>query len=104
MKKYLAFAIPFLLIVCQPAIAQQSQRNAPTRIQGNTNVTAVTNNMNAVAIGEGNVAKNRVGVVQGDKKGNTNIAVAAGNVSTVVIGRNKKACTNIGGIVSDECK
>jgi len=102
--KYFAYAISLLAIVCQPVAAQQSQKNAPTRIQGNTNITAVTNNMTAVAIGEGNVAKNRVGVVQGAKKGNTNIAVAAGNVSTVVVGRNKKACTNIGGIVNDECK
>jgi hypothetical protein len=60
--------------------------------------------MTAVAAGEGNVAKNRVGVVQGEQKGNTKINVAAGNVTTVAIGRNRKACTNIGGKVSDECK
>lgn len=60
--------------------------------------------MTAIAAGENNVAKNRVGVVQGEKRGDTKINVAAGNVTTIAIGRNKKACTNIGGIVSDECK
>ena len=83
------------------ALAQNSQR---TKIQGNTEINATTNNMTAIAVGEGNVAKNRVGVVQGDQRGNTKINVAAGNVTTVAAGRNRKACTNIGGKVSDECK
>ncbi|MBS1190017.1 MAG: hypothetical protein H6R10_1809 [Rhodocyclaceae bacterium] len=81
--------------------AQTSQR---TRIQGNTEINATTNNMTAVATGRDTVAKNRVGVIQGEKKGDTRISVAAGNVVTVAGGRNKKACTNIGGIVSNECK
>jgi len=83
------------------ASAQMSQR---TQIQGNTEINVSTNNTTAVAVGENNVAKNRVGVIQGKKKGNTKINVSAANVTTVVVGRNKKACTNIGGIVSDECK
>ncbi|MCK6413025.1 MAG: hypothetical protein L6Q55_11455 [Azonexus sp.] len=81
--------------------AQTSQR---TRVQGNTEITASTNNMTAIATGENTVAKNRVGVVQGDVKNNTRISVSATNVTTIVGGRNKKACTNIGGIVSNECK
>ena len=60
--------------------------------------------MTAIATGENTVAKNRVGVVQGDVKNNTRISVSAMNVTTIVGGRNKKACTNIGGIVSNECK
>jgi len=60
--------------------------------------------MTAIATGENTVAKNRVGVVQGDVKNNTRISVSATNVTTIVGGRNKKACTNIGGIVSNECK
>jgi len=75
-----------------------------TRIQGNTEINASSNNTTAVAVGSNVVAKNRVGVVQGDKKGNTRINVSTSNVTTVVSGRNKKACTNIGAIVSDECK
>lgn len=83
------------------AYAQNSQR---TKIQGNTEINATTKNMTAIATGDNNVAKNRVGVVQGEKRGDTKINVVAGNVTTIAVGRNKKACTNIGGIVSDECK
>lgn len=80
------------------ALAQVSQR---TKIQGNTEINVSTDNTTAVAIGQNNVAKNRIGVVQGDKKGNTKINVSAGNVTTVVSGRNKKAVTNIGGVVNE---
>lgn len=84
------------------AAAQTSQR---THVQGNTEINATTQNMTAVASGgEGNVARNRVGVIQGDKKGDIRINVTAANVTTVAGGRNKKACTNIGGVVSNECK
>lgn len=83
------------------AYAQTSQK---TRIQGNTEINVSTQNTTAIATGENNVARNRIGVVQGGKKGNTKITVNAANVTTVVSGRNKKACTNIGGVVSDECK
>lgn len=87
------------LAVSQPSLAQKA-----TRIQGNTEINASSNNTTAVAIGSNNVAKNRIGVIQGEKRGNTRINVATSNVTTVVSGRNKKACTNIGAIVSDECK
>lgn len=87
--------------LCAPAIAQNSQR---TKIQGNTEINVATKNMTAIATGENTVAKNRVGVIQGEKKGNTRINVVATNVTTIAGGRNKKACTNIGGIVSNECK
>lgn len=81
--------------------AQVSQR---TQIKGNTEINVSTENTTAVAAGENNVARNRIGVVQGNKTGNTKINVNAANVTTVVGGRNKKACTNIGSIVSDDCK
>ena len=90
-----------LLLVAGNAAAQVSQR---TKIQGNTEINVSTQNTTAIATGENNVARNRIGVVQGNKKGDTKITVNAANVTTVVGGRNKKACTNIGGIVSDECK
>ncbi|MDK9702026.1 MAG: hypothetical protein OEL20_02730 [Sulfuritalea sp.] len=89
-----------LILIAAGAMAQTSQ----TRVKGNTEINVRTENTTAVATGEGNVAKNRVGVIQGDKKGDTKISVSATNVTTVVSGRNKKACTNIGGIVKDECK
>ena len=88
-----------LCLVPGIAVAQKS-----TRIQGNTEINVNTENTTAIATGENNVAKNRVGVIKGDKKGDTKINVNATNVTTVVSGRNKKACTNIGSIVSDECK
>ena len=97
------FGLTVLVLVAftGSAYAQTSQR---TKIQGNTEINASAQNMTAVAAVQGNVAKNRVGVVQGDQKGNTRVNVAAGNVTTIAIGRNRKACTNIGGVVSDECK
>ncbi|HJW25676.1 MAG TPA: hypothetical protein VJ576_12325 [Rhodocyclaceae bacterium] len=90
-----------LALAAGSAWAQTSQR---TRIQGNTEINANTNNMTAVATGRDTVAKNRVGVIQGDKRGDTRISVSAGNVVTIAGGRGKKACTNIGGVVSNECK
>jgi hypothetical protein len=73
-------------------------------VQGNTEINVQSNNVTAIATGENNVARNRIGVIKGDKKGDMKITVNASNVTTVVGGRNKKACTNIGGVVSDECK
>lgn len=89
-----------LVSVATVATAQSSQ----TRIKGNTDINVTTQNTTAVATGENNVAKNRIGVIKGDKTGDTKISVNAANVVTVVGGRNKKACTNIGAIVKDECK
>jgi len=83
------------------AWAQTSQR---TKITGNTEINVNTDNTTAIATGTGNVAKNRIGVVQGNIQGNTHVSVNAANVTTIVGGRNKKACTNIGSIVSDDCK
>ena len=89
-----------LALIAAGSMAQTSQ----TRIKGNTEINVTTQNTTAVATGENNVAKNRIGVIQGDKKGDTKISVSATNVTTVVGGRNKKTCTNIGAIVKDECK
>jgi len=101
------FALLAALSISQSCHAQKTTRvqgNTTTRVQGNTEINASTRNTAAVAIGSNNVARNRVGVIQGDKRGNTRINVSAANVTTVAAGRNRKACTNIGAIVSDECK
>lgn len=92
-----------LSLCALPALAQSSQ-GATTRIQGNTEINVQAKDVTAIAAGENNVARNRIGVIKGEKKGNTKITVNAANVTTVVGGHNKKACTNIGSIVSDECK
>lgn len=89
------------IFVSLPVVGQVSQR---TNIKGNTEINATTKNMTAIAAGQGNVAKNRVGVVQGEKRGDTKINVVTENITTIAVGRNRKACTNIGGVVSDECK
>ena len=89
-----------LLAVSSVAMAQKS-----SHIKGNTEIDVVTKNTTAVAVGQDNVAKNRIGVVKGDKTGDTKVSVSAANVVTVAGGRNKKACTNIGVISKDnECK
>ena len=97
----IALLIVALSVSTGTAYAQASQRS---HIQGNTEINASSKDTTAVATGENSVARNRIGVVKGDKKGNTKVTVNAANVTTVVSGHGKKACTNIGGIVSDECK
>lgn len=84
------------------SFAQTSQSR--TTVRGNTEINVSTKNTTAIATGQNNVARNRIGVVQGNKQGDTKIIVNTENVTTVVGGRNKKACTNIGGVISDECK
>lgn len=102
MKKVLAgiFSISILISGFQ-VNAQISQK---THVKGKTEINVSTEGATAIASGQNNVAKNRIGVVKGDKVGDTKITVKTGTVTTVVSGRNKKACTNIGGIVNDECK
>lgn len=92
------------LVSCLVVCISSAQVRQGTKIQGNTEINVSTENTTAIATGEHNVARNKIGVIQGDKKGNTKISVNAANITTVVGGRNKKACTNIGSIVSDECK
>jgi len=101
MTKIFASAL-VLFFAVGSACAQTSQRT--TRIQGNTEINASANNMAAIAVGRDTVAKNRVGVIQGDKRGDTRINVATSNVVTIAGGKGHKACTNIGGVVSNECK
>ncbi|OIP12589.1 MAG: hypothetical protein AUK53_07445 [Betaproteobacteria bacterium CG2_30_59_46] len=92
------------LTLCMAASVADAQVSQRTQIKGNTEINVSTENTTAIATGENNVARNRIGVVKGNKTGNTRINVNAANVTTVVGGRNKKACTNIGSIVSDDCK
>lgn len=92
-----------LSILCRDVYAQVSQSSS-TKIQGNIEINAQSDNMTAVATGTNSVAKNRVGVVDGPHKGNTKISVDVKNVTTVSGGNNRKACTTIGGVTKDECK
>lgn len=101
--KLSVFVLASLLASMTTLATAQVRQGPATRIQGNTEINVQTTDVTAVATGENNVAKNRIGVIKGDKKGDTKITVNAAKVTTIVGGRNKKACTNIGGIVSDEC-
>lgn len=92
-----------LMLLTVEAHAQMSQQQR-TKVQGNTEINVNAKNVTAIAAGEGNVAKNRIGVIKGEKQGDMRISVSAANVTTIASGRNKKACTNIGGVVSNECK
>lgn len=91
------------LVLISISAAGFAQMSARTKIQGNTEINVSTENTTAIAVGQNNVAKNRIGVIQGNKRGDTKINVSAANVTTVVGGRNRKACTNIG-VIADECK
>ena len=97
------YSLCSLLVLCM-GMAQAQISQPSTQIKGNTEINVTTSNTTAIATGENNVARNRIGVVQENKSGNMKISVNASNVTTVASGRNKKACTNIGGVVSDECK
>ena len=100
--KFKVMSLLLLWTFCCAATAQVNQ-GPTTRIQGNTEINVQTSDVNAMAVGRNNVAKNRICVIKGEKKGDTKITVNAAKVTTIAGGRNKKACTNIGGIVSDEC-
>ena len=95
---------PVCFVLCLAACAAAAQVRQATKVQGNNEINVATENTTAIATGQNNTARNRIGVIQGSKKGDTKINVNAVNVTTVVGGSHKKACTNIGSIVSDECK
>ena len=94
----------YTMLVFGASLTNAQISQPTTQIKGNTEINVSTSNTTAIATGENNVARNRIGVVQENKSGNMKISVNASNITTVASGRNKKACTNIGGVVSDECK
>ena len=67
-------------------------------IQGNTNIKANAENVNAVAVGQNNTAKNAVGAIKGGTniKGNTNIKANAKNVNAVAVGKGNTATNDVG--------
>lgn len=80
-------------------VMSSSNPNA-TQIQGNTNIKASAENVNAVAVGEGNTAKNAVGAIKGGTQiqGNTNIKAKAKNVNAIAVGKNNTATNDVGTI------
>ena len=93
---FVAFAL-----VAAPAFAQQAQRSSNpqgVQIQGNTNINADQKNVTAVAVGEGNVAKNTAGAIKGGTQiqGNTNIKASQKNATAVAVGKGNKAANEAG--------
>jgi len=88
-------------VAATPVFAQQAQRSSNpqgVKIEGNTNVIGVNQNTAAVAIGEGNTAKNTAGDIKGgtEIKGNTNVIGVNKNTAAVAIGKNNTAANEAG--------
>ncbi|HZX29784.1 MAG TPA: hypothetical protein VFF03_00395 [Rhodocyclaceae bacterium] len=88
-------------VIAAPAFAQQAQRSSNpqgVQIQGNTNIQAENKNVTAVAVGEGNEAKNTTGAIKGGTQiqGNTNIKASQKNATAVAVGKNNTAANEAG--------
>lgn len=88
-------------IVASPAFAQSTQRSSNpqgVQIQGNTEIKADQKNVTAVAVGEGNVAKNTAGAIKGGTQiqGNTKIKASQKNATAVAQGKNNTAANEAG--------
>ena len=88
-------------VVSAPAFAQQAQRSSNpqgVQIQGNTNIQAENKNVSAVAVGEGNEAKNTTGAIKGGTQiqGNTNIKAKQTNATAIAVGKGNAAANEAG--------
>ena len=88
-------------VIAAPAFAQQAQRSSNpqgVQIQGNTNIQAENKNVTAVAVGEGNTAKNTTGAITGGTQiqGNTTIKASQKNATAVAVGKNNTAANEAG--------
>lgn len=70
------------------------------QIQGNTNINAKTQNNSAIAVGEGNSAKNSTGAIRSGTqiKGNTNLNASSKNSTAVAVGKGNSAVNQAGTI------
>jgi hypothetical protein len=68
------------------------------QIQGDTEIKADQKNVAAIAVGEGNTAKNTAGAIKGGTQiqGNTKIAAKQKNTAAVAVGKNNKAVNDAG--------
>ncbi|MEN9481955.1 MAG: hypothetical protein RLZZ298_3350 [Pseudomonadota bacterium] len=88
-------------VISSPVFAQQAQRSSNpqgVQIQGNTNIAAENKGVAAVAVGEGNEAKNTTGAIKGGTQiqGNTNIKAKQTNATAVAVGKNNTAANEAG--------
>ncbi|MDP2785180.1 MAG: hypothetical protein Q8O38_11400 [Sulfurimicrobium sp.] len=68
------------------------------QIQGNTEIKADQKNVTAVAVGEGNTAKNTAGAIKGGTQiqGNTKIKASQKNATAVAVGKGNAAANEAG--------
>lgn len=88
-------------VIASPAFAQQTQRSSNpqgVQIQGNTDIKAKQENTTAVAVGEGNTAKNTAGAIKGGTQiqGNTKIKASQKNTTAVAVGKGNTAANEAG--------
>lgn len=78
-------------------VAQESQADK-VQIKGNTTMNAKSHNSNAVAVGEGNNARNTAGAIRGGTQiqGNTRINAASNNANAIAVGRGNNAANQAG--------
>ena len=84
----------------KPGGVQVTGNPGGVQIQGNTNINANAKDVNAVAVGKGNTARNAVGAIKGGTQiqGNTNINANAKNVNAVAVGKGNTATNDVGTI------
>ncbi len=86
-------ALLLALAVAAPALAQQS---GGVTVRGSTRIDVNAKDVNTVAIGSGNTATTRIGVIDENTHGPTSVTVDVKNVDNIVTGHGRKGCINIG--------
>jgi hypothetical protein len=81
-----------------PKGAMGSSNAGGVQIQGNTNISAENKGVAAIAVGEGNTAKNTTGAIKGGTQiqGNTNIKAKQTGATAVAVGKNNTAANEAG--------
>jgi len=97
----LALVALISVVASGAAFAQSAQRSTNTQgvqIQGNTDIKAKQENTTAVAVGEGNTAKNTAGAIKGGTQiqGNTKIQASQKNATAVAVGKGNTAANEAG--------
>jgi len=110
MRKQLALVTLVSAVLSTAAFGQASQAgpkgamaspNAQgVQIQGNTEIKASQENTAAVAVGEGNTAKNTAGAIKGGTQiqGNTKLKAKQKNATAVAVGKGNAAGNEAGQI------
>lgn len=88
-----ALLLVLTLAAVAPALAQQSGGVA---VRGTTRIDANAKDVNTVAIGSGNTATTRIGVIDESTRHHTSVTVDVKNVDNIVTGTGRKGCINIG--------